>query len=248
MLSYNIVMKKSNGEFMSNLKNIGEAQIEVKSMGGISTTKSIYAKIGGEAGLIAFRDPFYDKVLAFPKFAVMFRGKNMQKQKEHLSNYLRAALGGDIPYSGSSLQFYHRPLNLTDQDFNDVAGCAVSTLQEIGVDAETVDEIAGALMSLKKDIVLSEILKSEKLEQGKKDKKAKAEQKPKKVGKCPFSGRSINPNDEFSSYEPIKKIDGALNFFERSSKAVKALSITLLFASCLALSFFGSLFITSFLN
>lgn len=95
---------------------------------------SLYQQLGGKAALEAAVELFYVKVLADDRVKHFFDDVSMIKQKRKQKEFLSAALGGPIPYTGKDLRKAHEDMNLTDVHFNAIAEHLQATLEELKVD------------------------------------------------------------------------------------------------------------------
>src|SRR5262249_11275660 len=87
--------------------------------GGLQKTQSsIYGMIGGEAALATVVDDFYDRVLADPELRGFFAGANMNRLKGRQTEFLAAALGGPLPYTGPSLRAAHPGRGIDQKHFD----------------------------------------------------------------------------------------------------------------------------------
>jgi len=124
--------------------------------GGLQKTQSsIYGMIGGEAALSPVVDDFYDRVLADPELRGFFAGASMTRLKGRQTEFLAAALGGPLPYTGPSLRDAHRGRGIEQKHFDLVAGHLVAALNAAGVPYGIIDQIAGLITPLASQIVSS---------------------------------------------------------------------------------------------
>lgn len=114
---------------------------------------TIYEDIGGAAAVSAAVDGFYDRVLADPSLAPYFAGVSIPKLKGHQRAFIAVAIGGPEPYAGRSMADAHAGLDITAEAFAKVVDHLVTTLAELGVDADTIGEIGGKLVPLESEIV-----------------------------------------------------------------------------------------------
>ena len=114
---------------------------------------TIFERIGGEAAVEAVVDIFYDKVLADPGLAGWFGGVDMDGLKRHQRLFVGQALGAKRPYPGRAMRAAHAGLDITDVAFDKVVQHLAASLAEAGVDAPTIEAIAGVLLPLKGEIV-----------------------------------------------------------------------------------------------
>jgi hemoglobin len=114
---------------------------------------SIYDAIGGAPAVGAAVADFYVRVLADPGLAPYFEGVEMARLKGHQRSFLAAAVGGPELYAGRDMAAAHAGMGITDAAFDAVVGHLVDTLTGLGVPAETIGQIGGALAPLRTQIV-----------------------------------------------------------------------------------------------
>lgn len=102
---------------------------------------SLYHKLGGKPAVDAAIEAFYVKVLADERIKHIFDDVNMTKQRRKQKEFLSAAFGGPIPWSGKDLRTAHEGLNLTDIHFNAVAENLQKSLEELKVPKELIDQV-----------------------------------------------------------------------------------------------------------
>jgi hemoglobin len=118
---------------------------------------SIYETIGGRDAVGAAVDDFYERVLDDPLLAGYFAETDVPHLKAHQRAFITMALGGPDEYRGKSMADAHAGLDITSEAFHAVVAHLAATLDGLGVDAETIDAIAGALAPLEADIVTAQV-------------------------------------------------------------------------------------------
>ena len=117
---------------------------------------TLYENLGGQAALDAFVPALYDKVLTDDRVSSIFRGVDMERQGRMLKAFLTMGFGGPDDYAGKSLRQGHKHLvnqDLNDEHFDAVAGHIKSTLEDLNVPAELVDQVMGAAGSLRDEVL-----------------------------------------------------------------------------------------------
>ncbi len=114
---------------------------------------SVYERIGGAAAVDAAVDIFYRKVLADELICDFFDTVDMEAQHAKQKSFLTMAFGGPNEYTGKDMRNAHAHMNLNEDHFNAVAGHLVSTLEELSVPQEHIDEIVGIALSVKDDVL-----------------------------------------------------------------------------------------------
>lgn len=117
---------------------------------------SIMEQIGGEDAVNVAVDIFYQKVLADDTINHFFDDTDMDAQRGKQKKFLRLLLSGKADDADAYMRKAHAPLvekGLNDEHFNAVAGHLQSTLAELGVPAEILDQIMAAAAGLKDAIL-----------------------------------------------------------------------------------------------
>ncbi|CAA0121393.1 Group 1 truncated hemoglobin GlbN [BD1-7 clade bacterium] len=114
---------------------------------------SVYEKLGGEPAVNAAVDIFYRKVLMDDSISHFFDTIDMDNQHAKQKAFLTMAFGGPNSYSGKDMREAHKGMNLTEAHFNAVAGHLVSTLEELSVPQELIDDVVGVAVSVKSDVL-----------------------------------------------------------------------------------------------
>jgi len=117
------------------------------------TEETLYEKLGGWAAVAAVVDIFYDRLLADPRLAQVFDGIDMNRLKNHQVIFVSAATGGPEPKQPFDLVAAHRALNITDEQFDLVAGHLVASLRVAAVEQPLIDDVMGAVAPLRPQIV-----------------------------------------------------------------------------------------------
>ena len=117
---------------------------------------TLYENLGGQAALDAFVPALYDKVLTDDRVSSIFRGVDMERRGRMLKAFLTMGFGGPDDYAGKSLRQGHKHLvnqGLNDEHFDAEAGHIKSTVEDLNVPAELVDQVMGAAGSLRDEVL-----------------------------------------------------------------------------------------------
>jgi truncated hemoglobin YjbI len=121
----------------------------------MTTSATIYDRLGGAPAVAAATELFYRKVLADPWLSRYFDGVDMDHQIAKQTAFLTMALGGPNSYTGRDLRTAHAGLaGLSDQHVALVIGHLAETLRELGVSEEDI-AAAGAVAASVRDDVLN---------------------------------------------------------------------------------------------
>jgi len=115
--------------------------------------QTLFNRIGGMAAVNAAVDIFYGKVLADETISHFFANTPMKTQAGKQKAFLAYAFGASMAYTGKKMHEAHAHMHLTEAHFNAVAGHLVTTLQELEVPQDLIDEVVAVAVSTKGDIV-----------------------------------------------------------------------------------------------
>ncbi len=117
---------------------------------------SLFERIGGRDAVNAAVDVFYKKVLADERINQFFEGIDMKDQRRKQILFLTYAFGGPSNYDGKDMRAAHAELvgeGLNDSHFDAVVENLATTLKELGVADELIQEVANVAESTRHDIL-----------------------------------------------------------------------------------------------
>ncbi len=117
---------------------------------------TLYERIGGRDAVNKAVEVFYEKVLADDRINHFFDDIDMKIQIEKQKSFLTYAFNGPVKYSGKDLKNAHSHLvtrGLDDSHFDAVAGHLESTLIQLGVPPDLIDEVMTIVGSTKSDVL-----------------------------------------------------------------------------------------------
>ena len=114
---------------------------------------SLYHKLGGKAAMDAAVELFYKKVLADDRVKHFFGDINMTAQRRKQKEFLSAALGGPLPWTGKDMRKAHADLTLNEAHFNAIAENLVATLKELKISQELIDQVVAVVATTKDDVL-----------------------------------------------------------------------------------------------
>lgn len=117
------------------------------------TTETLYDTLGGEAGIEAVVDEFYDRVLADEELEPYFEGVDTDALHDHQAKFIGHVAGGPVEYDGRTMAAAHAHLDITGEDFDRVAGHLKTSFQAFDVSADGREELLDAVASLRSDVV-----------------------------------------------------------------------------------------------
>jgi hemoglobin len=118
----------------------------------------LWSRLRGEPAVKAVVHDVVLAAAADPKVNFM-RGKplpdaaGIAKLEQSLVEFISSATGGPLKYNGKSMADAHAGMNITNEEFDALAGHLVATLKKFKVAQKEIDELVGIVSTTKKDIV-----------------------------------------------------------------------------------------------
>lgn len=125
----------------------------------MSSSPSLFERIGGQPAVAAAVDHFYGLVLADPLLQPFFEGRDTKRLQAMQKVFLTQAFGGPAGYDGEGLRAAHAPLvaaGLSDAHFDAVAGHLAATLEALGVPEKETGEVMAIAASTRNDVLCRE--------------------------------------------------------------------------------------------
>ena len=119
-------------------------------------TQSLYEKLGGEPAVNAAVDIFYRKMLTDDRVSRFFEGVDMDRQAAKQKAFLTMVFGGPAEYSGKDMYEGHKHLikmGLNDSHVDAVIENLGTTLTELGVANDLIQEVANIANSVRNDVL-----------------------------------------------------------------------------------------------
>ena len=97
---------------------------------------------------------FYKAARINPRVGHFFAKLDMEKLIDHQIQFLSFVLGKPVrAYKGRELADAHHPLDITDEDFDEIGRLLVKTLKGGGVTLEDIKLIMGVVLEIRDEIV-----------------------------------------------------------------------------------------------
>ena len=115
---------------------------------------TLFDKYGGTETMRGLVREFYKYARASPKVGHFFNKLNMEKLIDHQVQFLSFILGKPArTYKGRELADAHHPLNISDEDFDEIGRLLRKTLTAAGVTKEDISLIMGVVLEVRGEIV-----------------------------------------------------------------------------------------------
>ena len=124
--------------------------------------KSLYERLGGEPAVTAVVDEFVARAASNPAVNFTRKGtsrewqatpENVAKLKKHLVQFVCSVAGGPQTYEGRDMKTVHEGMQITNAQFDAIAGDLQGALAKFNVPQKEQDELLGAVGTLRGQIV-----------------------------------------------------------------------------------------------
>jgi hemoglobin len=132
--------------------------------------KSLYERLGGQPAITAVIDEFVARTTTDDKIKDRFFNVDAANLKKLLVEFVCMATGGGCQYEGRDMAVTHGGMELTDDEFNALAGDLVGALDKFKVPEKEKGELLAPIAALKPQIVADPAkLEKQKIDQKKLD-------------------------------------------------------------------------------
>jgi hemoglobin len=125
-----------------------------------ASSTTLYARLGGQAGVAAISATLIDRVSSDPRMGRSFKDTDLRRIKRLLAEQLCDLSGGPCHYSGDSMKEVHAGHHITEADFYGMVETLRTILKERHVGIGATNELLRLLAPMKRDVVESAPIKS----------------------------------------------------------------------------------------
>lgn len=120
--------------------------------------KSLYDRLGGEAGISAIVDDILAAHLVNPTLKDSFshleeNPEHMNLFKQNVKDFFGAGTGGNVTYSGRDMPTAHKGLNISGIEFVEGISDIMMVLNNHNIDEESKKDVLYILFSFKEQII-----------------------------------------------------------------------------------------------
>ena len=118
--------------------------------------KSLYERLGGYDGIIAFANDLLPRLQADSQLGRFWQNRGadgIAREKQLLIDYLCACAGGPMYYTGRDMKTSHRGMKISESDWSIFLQHVRATMGALHVPKRECDEVVAFVLSLKADIV-----------------------------------------------------------------------------------------------
>lgn len=114
---------------------------------------SLYAQLGGDAGLAMVVDDFYSRIVADDFLGAWFVAVDHDRLRSNLLAYLAVALGGPEGYTGRSMRRVHGGLRITHEAFDAVLRKLAEALSAAKTEPQVATKVIAVVAQLRAVVV-----------------------------------------------------------------------------------------------
>jgi len=126
----------------------------------VADAPTLYARLGGQAGVAAIADTLIERVASDPRMGRSFKDSDLGRIKRLLAEQLCDLSGGPCHYSGDSMREVHAGHHISEADFYGMVETLRTILKERRVGLAATNELLRLLAPMKRDVVEAASIKS----------------------------------------------------------------------------------------
>jgi hemoglobin len=115
--------------------------------------KTLYEKYGGFKTVSRMVMDFYEKALDSDQIGDYFENVDMARLIDHQTKFMASLLGGPASYTDDRLKKVHASLNLSHDDFDEMARLLRETLVDHGLSPEDVNMVISEIEARRRPII-----------------------------------------------------------------------------------------------
>lgn len=121
--------------------------------GVVHARDTLYARLGGDAGVTAIANTLIDRVVADPLTGPSFKDTQLGRIKRLLAEQICDLAGGPCHYSGDPMKEVHAGLHISEAQFYVMVNELRTVLKERHVEPGARNELLRLLAPMKRDVV-----------------------------------------------------------------------------------------------
>ena len=118
--------------------------------------ETLYDRLGGQEGIRAVVDDFYDRLRADEELGEFFEGANMELLRRTQTDFLCEAAGGPETYDATPVREAHIHVPFTPEHIQRAVELLYESLEAFDVADDDADAVVGAVARYEDDLLASE--------------------------------------------------------------------------------------------
>ena len=103
--------------------------------------ETIFDRCGGFATVRKVISAFYDKVLDSEDLQKYFADVDMRRLIDHQTKFIASVMGGPASFTDDVLKRVHAHLEISEDDFEEVAELLLETLEDFDLDPDDIEHV-----------------------------------------------------------------------------------------------------------
>lgn len=127
--------------------------LSIASFACAAAPDSLYARLGGEAGVARIVNDTIDRVVKDPRTGRSFKDSNLTRVKKHLAQQICELGDGGCPYEGDPMREVHAGHDISEAEFYGLVEILREVLREQDVRTADRNALLALLAPMKRDVV-----------------------------------------------------------------------------------------------
>jgi hemoglobin len=119
------------------------------------TEETLYERLGGQEGIRAVVDDFYDRLVADEDLGPFFEGSDMEKLRRTQTDFLCEAAGGPETYDAEPVREAHLHVPFTPEHIQRAVELLYESLDEFDVPDDDADAVVEAVAAYEEELLAS---------------------------------------------------------------------------------------------
>jgi hemoglobin len=120
-------------------------------------TGSTFEAVGGFARVRLIVSDFYDRLLESDRLAPFFAHVDMRRLIDHQTKFISAVMGGPAAFSDEQMKRVHLPLDITNDDFDEMVEILTDTLEDFGIQEPVLGRLRAQVLGMRELVVESTV-------------------------------------------------------------------------------------------
>jgi hemoglobin len=113
---------------------------------------SLYADLGGEAGITDIVDQFLYRLASNEKVVHFFQNSNIDRFRTQIISHLSHISGGPFEYTGDTMRDAHAGMVINQSHFNSVAETLLLSMEDLGYPSSIGNRLVARLAGLEGEV------------------------------------------------------------------------------------------------
>lgn len=117
------------------------------------TESTLYAQLGGEAGIATIVDNFITEISYDPVIMQHFQDTSLQRFRSKQIEHMCQISDGPCRYTGDSMVNVHQKMQITESEFNRIVDLLINAMNKANVPLQAQNRLLARMKGMRKDII-----------------------------------------------------------------------------------------------